>query len=85
MTGTAGCRTTWTDDLVVRAINLSIGDNLSGGDPGLRHRRDWSNGDFTFARYDVSSSGYIRWYPLRLRRVPSAKTTVIASRNFSVS
>jgi hypothetical protein len=42
------------------AINLSIGDNLSGGDPGLSGTAGTgSNGVFTFApTIDVSSSGY---------------------------
>jgi hypothetical protein len=71
------------------AINLSIGDNLSGGDPGLSGTAGTgSNGVFTFApTIDVSSTGY----SLKATATPTAgtpsvgtSTTPVESSNFNI-
>ena len=71
------------------AINLSIGDNLSGGDPGLNNTAGTgSNGVFTFApTIDVSSTGY----SLKATATPTAgtpsvgtSTTPVESSNFNI-
>jgi hypothetical protein len=71
------------------AINLSIGDNLSGGDPGLAGTAgSGSNGVFTFApTIDVSSSGY----SLLATATPTAgtpsvgtSTAAVESANFNI-
>jgi hypothetical protein len=71
------------------AINLSIGDNLSGGDPGLAGTAgSGSSGVFTFApTIEVSSSGY----SLLATATPTAgtpsvgtSTTAIESANFNI-
>ncbi len=71
------------------AVNLSIGDNLSGGDPGLSGTGGTgSNGVFTFApTIDVSSTGY----SLNATATPTAGTpsvgtsaTPVESSNFNI-